>query len=92
MFIIIPGNFRCPSCRYGGKWGLIEKFFTANKTPKTINELKTYQSLFLTLKKNYQRSNDLNHKAICENFELITLSNVHIIYEHYNLDEVTIPK
>lgn len=47
----VIGNFTCPSCQHGGKWGVIEKFFTNYKTSKSPKELDRYREHFANSKK-----------------------------------------
>lgn len=81
------GQFVCPKCRYGAKFGLIERFFTTPRSPKTTSELKTYQKLFLAAKEQYQRDNDFNFETYEEDYELITNENSDAILKHFELDE-----
>lgn len=86
MFLIL-GQFVCPKCRYGAKFGLIDKFFTTSRSPKTINELKTYQKLFLAAKEQYQRDNQFDFQSYEDDYQLITEENVDSVFQYFELDE-----
>lgn len=77
----------CPTCRFGGKVGLIEKFFTTSRTPKTINELKTYQNLFLEVKEKYQKTNAFDFHFYEENYKLVTETDADLICNQFEIDE-----
>jgi twinkle protein len=84
---IPSGQFVCPKCRYGAKFGLIDKFFTTSRSQKTTNELKTYQKLFFAAKEQYQRDNDFNFAIYESNSAPVTAENVDEIFTHFELDE-----
>lgn len=75
----------CPKCRYGAKFGIIEKFFTTSRSQKTANELNTYQKLFITAKQQYQREYDFNFHMYEEDYQLVTEENADAIFEHFEL-------
>lgn len=77
----------CPSCRYGGKFGLIEKFFTATRSPKAQEELKVYQKLFKSSKEVHQRQNDFDFQSYEETFLPITDEMTDCIFQHFNFNE-----
>ena len=81
------GQFVCPKCRYGAKFGLIEKFFIASQSPKLINELKTYQKLFASAKEQYQKENDFNFQIYEEDYKLVTTENADAILHYFGFDE-----
>lgn len=83
----ILGHFVCPSCKYGGKFGLIEKFFTSSRSQKTTNELKTYNKLFLTAKEQYQKENAFNFELYESDYKLLTLNEVDDVLKYFELDE-----
>lgn len=87
LMIYFLGQFVCPKCRYGAKFGLIEKFFTTSRSPKTTNELITYRKLFLTSKERYQRANDFNFQSYEDNYQLVTSANVDSVFQHFEFDE-----
>lgn len=80
------GHFVCPACRYGGKFGLIEKFFNASRNPKTQTELKVYQKLFQSSKEDYQKENDFNFQSYEENFQKVTDKMMDEIFQHFQLN------
>lgn len=82
----ILGQFVCPKCRYGAKFGLIEKFFTTTRSPKAAAELQTYQKLFISAKEQYQRENVFDLQSYEEDYELVTLDNADAIFSHFELD------
>lgn len=84
---LVLGQFVCPKCRYGAKFGLIEKFFTTARSPKANAELQTYQKLFISAKEQYQRENAFDLQSYEENYELVTLENADAIFSHFELDE-----
>ncbi|CRK91438.1 CLUMA_CG005110, isoform A, partial [Clunio marinus] len=85
------GQFLCPKCRYGAKFGLIEKFFTTSRSSKTVNELKTYQKLFLTAKEQYQKENDFIFHSYEQEFQVVTSNMTNDIFTYFEFDE-KVPK
>lgn len=85
--LLTLGQFVCPKCRYGAKFGLIEKFFTTSRSPKTTNELKTYQKLFLAAKEQHQRDNHFDYQSYEEDYQLVTAENIDAIFLHFEFDE-----
>ncbi|KAG5671648.1 hypothetical protein PVAND_001839 [Polypedilum vanderplanki] len=81
------GYFMCPSCRYGGKLGLIEKFFTTSRSQKITNELKTYQKLFQNAKEQYQNENEFDYQFYEREYELVTEGNADNIFKQFSIDE-----
>ncbi|XP_070509499.1 mitochondrial DNA helicase [Chironomus tepperi] len=80
------GYFLCPSCQYGGKFGLIEKFFTQSRSPQKVNELKTYQKLFNNSKEQTVR-NQLDFKRHLDNFQAVTEENVDEIFVKFGIND-----
>lgn len=76
----------CPKCRYGAKFGLIEKFFTTARSPKATAELQTYQKLFISAKEQYQRDNVFDLQSYEEDYQLVTTENADAIAGHFELD------
>lgn len=76
----------CPKCRYGAKFGLIEKFFTTARSPKATAELQTYQKLFISAKEQYQRDNLFDLLTYEEDYQLVTSENADAIFSHFELD------
>lgn len=83
------GYFMCPNCRYGGRVGLIEKFFTTSpRSPKTINDLKTYQRIFLTAKEQYLKDkNEFDYLSYELDYQPVTEQNVEEICRQFEIDE-----
>jgi twinkle protein len=78
----------CPGCRYGGRLGLIEKFFSTSRTQKSTNELKTYQKLFQAAKEQYQSENEFNYQSVYQHdYDLVTEKNIDEIFKRFSIDE-----
>lgn len=75
----------CPSCNYGGKIGLIEKFFTSSNSIKTTNELNTYKSIFLKSKQ--QQNKSPRYHTMPEDFEVISEKNADELFRKFKFDE-----
>lgn len=86
IFIIFLGNFICPKCNYGGKFGLIEKFFNATRNPKALNELKTYHKLFQSSKEEFKSLNNFQIENYYETFQPISDETFDHIFTYFQID------
>ncbi|KAL7047419.1 hypothetical protein ACKWTF_002894 [Chironomus riparius] len=84
------GYFLCPSCQYGGKFGLIEKFFLQSRSSQKVNELKTYQKIFNNSKEQAVKD-QLNYKSYLDNYHEVTDENVDDIFVKFGIND-RIPK